>query len=93
MSSPDVTRGFERQRVQWKLMKPHIRNFLDCVRSRQETVTGPEVAQASHNIAHVANLCLRLERPLRWNPESESFTGDDEANRMRARSMRVPWRI
>lgn len=93
MSSPEVTRGFERQRVPWKLMKPHIRNFLDCVRSRQEPITGPEVAQAAHNIAHVANLCLRLERPLRWNPEIESFLGDDEANRMRARSMRVPWRI
>lgn len=93
LSSPELTRGIERQQSPWKVMKPHIRNFLDCVRSRQEPVTGVEVAQAAHNIAHAANLCLRLERPLRWNPENESFIGDDEANRMRARSMRVPWRI
>lgn len=93
MSSPDVTRGFQTWQGPWKVMKPHIRNFLDCVRSRQEPVTGPEVAQAAHTIAHAANLCLRLERPLRWNPADESFIGDDDANRMRARSMRVPWRI
>lgn len=93
LSSPELTRGIERQQSPWKVMKPHIRNFLDCVRSRQEPVTGVEVAQAAHTIAHAANLCLRLERPLRWNPENESFAGDDEANRMRARSMRVPWRI
>jgi predicted dehydrogenase len=93
LSSPELTRGIERQQSPWKVMKPHIRNFLDCVRSRQEPVTGVEVAQAAHNVAHAANLCLRLERPLRWNPENESFAGDDEANRMRARSMRVPWRI
>ena len=93
VSSAEVTRGFERPRGPWKVMKPHIRNFIECVRSRQEPITGAEVAQAAHNIAHVANLCLRLERPLRWNPGNESFLGDDEANRMRARSMRVPWRI
>lgn len=93
VSSKDLTKGFEPWRGQWKIMKPHIRNFLECIRTRSEPATGPAVAQAAHSIAHCANLCLRLERDLQWNPQQERFIDDNEANRMRARSMRAPWRI
>lgn len=91
---PDsVTRGLKPPEGNWKFITPHIRNFLDCLKSRQLTVSHPEIAQRSHTICHCAGICLRLGRKLRWNPEAERFIGDEDANNMLSRSMRAPWRI
>ncbi len=72
---------------------PHHRNFLDCVRSREQCIAPPEIAHRSTTICHIGNICLRLNRPLRWNPGEEQFENDDEANAMLARPMREPWKI
>ena len=77
----------------WTFMHGHIRNFLDCVRSRQRTVSYPELAQRNHVVCHCANICLRLGRKVTWDPRAERFVGDDEANAMLARPMRAPWQI
>ena len=88
-----VLAGLQQPESNWKVMKPHIRNFLDCVRSRQTPVSGVETTHRSHTIVHAANLCLRIGRKLRWDPEAELFIGDDEANNMLLRAMRAPWKI
>jgi len=88
-----VLAGLQPPESNWKVMEPHIRNFLDCVRTRQATVSDPETTHRSHTIVHSANLCLRLGRKLRWDPETELFIGDDEANNMLNRAMRAPWRV
>lgn len=77
--------------IGYKYMAGHIRNFLDCVRSRQQPASHPEISHRSHTIAHCANICLRLGRKLRWNPQAERFVHDEYANRMLARTMRIPW--
>lgn len=74
-------------------MADHVRNFLDCVRSRQQPASNPEISHRSHTMAHCANLCLRLGRKLRFDPERERFVQDDDANRMLARPMRTPWGV
>jgi predicted dehydrogenase len=71
----------------------HITNFLDCIRSRAETVTPPEVAHRSVSIAHLGNLAMRAGRKLRWNPETERFVDDAAADRLLSRAMREPWRL
>jgi hypothetical protein len=63
------------------------------MRSRKQTASPPEIAQRAHTIAHCANLSIRLGRKLHWDPETELFIGDEQANNMLARSMRAPWRI
>jgi len=80
-------------RVNWAFMAGHVRNFLDCIKSRKPTTSHPEIAHRAHTIAHCANICLRLGRKLRWNPETERFVDDDQANRMTWRAMRAPWRV
>ncbi len=80
-------------RVDWAFMGDHVRNFLDCVKSRRLAASHPELAQRAHTMVHCANLCLRLGRKLRWDPQAERFVGDDEANRMLGRTMRAPWRV
>jgi hypothetical protein len=42
---------------------------------------------------HAINICLALKRDLKWDPAKEEFINDPQANRMRARAMRQPWRI
>lgn len=69
----------------------HMRNFLDCVRSRERTVANPEVMHHSMTTVHAANICMWLKRSLKFDPVKEEFVGDDEANRLRARAMREPY--
>ena len=76
----------------WNIMAPHIRDFLDCIRSRKQTVSNPEYSQRSHSIIHCACIGLRLGKPLRWDPREERFN-NAEANASLSRSMRAPWKI
>lgn len=80
-------------RVDWSFMGHHVRNFLDCVKSRRLTVSQPEIAQRAHTAAHCANICLRLGRKIQWDPQTERFVGDEEANRFLSRTMRAPWSV
>ncbi|MBN2309336.1 MAG: Gfo/Idh/MocA family oxidoreductase [Candidatus Hydrogenedentes bacterium] len=79
--------------VSWTFMGGHVRNFLECMRTRRRTVSHPEVAHRAHTIAHCANICLRLGREVQWDPAAERFVGDDDANNLLSRTMRAPWRI
>lgn len=74
-------------------MTGHHQNFLDCVRARRECISNPEVSHRSVTTCHASNICLRLGRKLKWDPDKERFIGDDEANRMLGRGMRSPWRL
>jgi len=47
----------------------------------------------SMTTCHAINICLALKRDLKWDPQKEEFINDPQANRMRARAMRQPWRI
>ncbi len=69
----------------------HIRAFLDCVKTRQQTISNADVSHRSISACHVANICKRLDRPVRWDPVKEEFIDDDEANRLRSRAYREPW--
>lgn len=69
----------------------HVRAFLDCMKTRQECIANAEVAHRSITVCHVANICKRLGRPIKWNPAKEECIDDPEANRMRSRAYREPW--
>ena len=69
----------------------HARNFIDCVKSRQPTVTNPDVVKHSHIACHAAAMAWMLNRTLKFDPKTESFIDDDEANSLRRRPER-DWR-
>jgi len=69
------------------------RNFLDCVKSRRPCYFPPEIGQRCFTIAHIGNISMLLGRKLKWDPDTEQFVSDDEANRMLSRSMRSPWHL
>jgi hypothetical protein len=69
----------------------HMRNFVDCIKSRQLTVANPEVMHHSMTTVHAANICMWLKRSLKYDPVKEEFVDDDEANCLRSRAMREPY--
>lgn len=71
----------------------HFGNFIDCVLSRKEPIAPIEQAHRSITIAHLGNIALRLKRDLRWNPETERFVNDAEADAMLSRPMHGDWKL
>ncbi len=71
----------------------HMRNWLDCIKSRRLTVANAEVMYRSMTTVHCANICMWLKRDMRFDPDKAEFVNDPEANRLRARAMREPWII
>jgi len=97
VSSPDMLRLFKTVIGEYVTRTGrslnHMRNFLDCVKSRQQTVANPTVMHRSMTTVHAANICMWLGRNLEYDPVKDVFVNDSEANRMRSRAMREPWII
>ncbi len=58
----------------------HMKNFLDCVRSRHRPHADVEIGQRSVTVAHVGNIARWVGGRLEWDPVAERFTGNDRAN-------------
>ncbi len=71
----------------------HVRNFLDCVKSRGQTRANADVACWSHITCHAANIALFLGRKVKYDPVKNEFLNDEEANRLRSEALRDPWVI
>ena len=73
--------------------KGHQRNFLDAVKTRGPTICPIDVAVRTDTVCHLTDICTRLGRKLRWDPQKEDFVNDPEASRMLSRPMRSPWHL
>ena len=71
----------------------HQRNFLDCVKSREEPAAPVEVGHRSATVCHLGNIALRLKKELEWDPAAERFVGSDEANALLHRPARDSWHV
>jgi predicted dehydrogenase len=95
VSSPALLREYTRVLADYtgRTQRPlnHVRDFLDCIRSRRLTVANPDVMRRSMNICLAADICEQLRRNLKFDLRKAEFVGDPEANRMRSRAMRAPY--
>jgi hypothetical protein len=71
----------------------HWRNFLDCVKSRKETIAPCETAQRSATPGHLGRIAMWLGRKIKFNPETEEIIGDPVATQMLGRPYRSPWHL
>jgi predicted dehydrogenase len=71
----------------------HRRNFIESVKSRQQTICPVDIGIRSDTICHLDDIAIRLGRKLHWDPENEHFINDEQANRMLSRPMRSPWHL
>ncbi|MCA9075998.1 MAG: Gfo/Idh/MocA family oxidoreductase [Planctomycetaceae bacterium] len=72
---------------------PHLANWLDCIRSREEPNADVEIGHRSISICHLVNITRELGRKLQWDPDREQFEGDDEANALLTRPRRKGYEL
>jgi predicted dehydrogenase len=71
----------------------HLKNWLDCIRSRQPPNADVEIGHRSATVCHLGNIARWTGRRLRWDPVREQFVGDPDANRYLDRERRQPWTL
>lgn len=71
----------------------HHANWLECIHTRQNPSSHAEIGHRSAAVGHLAMISYTLGRSLKWDPVKEEFIGDAEANRLRSRALREPWRF
>lgn len=71
----------------------HIGNFLDCVKSRQPTITPVETAHHSATPGHLGLIAMLTGRKIRWDVKKEVIVGDHEASALLSRPFRAPWKL
>lgn len=76
------------KRVKGLDVSVHARDFFDCIRTRGKTASNPDVMRRSHIASHAAAIAWILGRKLTFDPVSESFVNDPEANLLRSRPER-----
>jgi len=100
--------GFEASNPEWKKGKNlpdelrkvklyespgHWRNFLDCVKSRQPTITPAQTAHHSAIPGHLGLISMLTGRKINWDVEHEKILGDAEASKFMTRPYRAPWKL
>ncbi len=69
----------------------HYQDWIDCIKSGKRPVADVEIGHRSASVCNIANIAYELGRPLKWDPVSETFIGDQEANKMRGKTYRKPY--
>jgi len=93
LSSPALQAGRKVEEIGGYPATFHVRDFLNCVKSRGKPLANADVACYSHITCHAAGITAFLNRPLRYDPQKNEFIGDEQANRLRGEALRDPWRI
>lgn len=70
-----------------------IRNFLDCIKSRQNPLCTLEEGHRSTTFAHLANISLKLKQRLEWDSTNETFKNNTTANELLTYNYREPWKL
>ena len=91
-STPELLAG-KRAKIGGYPANFHVRNFLDCVKSRALTRANADAACQTHIACNAGNIALFLDRKVAYDPKKNEFIGDEEANRLRGEAMREPWRF
>ncbi len=94
-SNPDWFAGIPAEKYKVKLYKSdnHHRNFLDCVKSRQPTITPVETAHHSAIPGHLGLISMMVNRKIRWDAKQEKIIDDPEASKLLSRPYRAPWKL
>ncbi len=93
LSSPALLAGRKVAEIGGYPATFHVRDFLDCVKTRSQPKANAEAACYAHIACHAANNAIFLNRQLKYDVKKHEFIADEEANRLRSEALRAPWRI
>ena len=71
----------------------HMRNFVECIKTRKQPISDVYSHHRAMSTCHLANICIRLDRPVKWDPKSEQVVGDELANSFLKREQRKGYEI
>ena len=80
--------GYEQVRDQFV---PHVRNFVECIRTRAQPVSDLAGAHRTATACHLANVAMRVGRAVRWDESTQDILGDREASPLLGKTYRAPW--
>jgi predicted dehydrogenase len=83
----------ELRKVKLYKSSDHHGNFLDCVKSRQPTITPAETAHHSSIPGHLGLISMLVGRKLNWDSRKERILKDSEASKLMGREFRKPWKL
>lgn len=93
LSSPELLAGRKVEEIGGYPATFHVRDFLDCVKSRGLPKGNAVAAARAHIACHAANIALFLGRTVKLDVNKLEFIDDAEANRLRSEALREPWRL
>jgi hypothetical protein len=71
----------------------HNRNFIDCVKSRAQTICPVEMGIRCDTICHMVNAAAQTARVINWNPKTEKIIGGKQAANILTRTFRKKWKV
>lgn len=93
LSSPELLAGRDVEEIGGYPATFHVRDFLDCVKTRRQPRGNAQAACNAHIACHAANIALTLDRTVNFDNATNSFVNDEAANRLRSEALREPWRL
>jgi predicted dehydrogenase len=75
------------------LDRQHMRNFLDCIKSRSKPNCDVEEGHRSTVFAHLGNIALATRQRIEWDPKTETITSPRSANSLLQYAYRSPWKL
>ncbi len=91
-SSSDI-KPFASKKIDGDLTFQHIRNFLDCMKTRKQTNCDMETGHRSTTFAHLANIALATKSRIEWDPKKERAINNRSANNLLHYKYRKPWTL
>ena len=71
----------------------HMKNFLDCIKSRKKPNADIEIGHRSATVCHLGNIAREVGGKLQWDPKAERFTNSEAANKLLDRERRKLWEL
>jgi len=85
--------NFEREIERLPETAPQVTDFSEAVKTRTKFALNEANGHRSCTLVNLGIIALRLRRKLYFDPRSQRFEGDEEANRLIDQPMRAPWHV
>jgi predicted dehydrogenase len=71
----------------------HMQNFFECIADRTQPISDVHSHHRAMTVCHLANIAIRLDRTIQWDPDTEQIVGDAQAATWQAREQRKGYEI
>lgn len=71
----------------------HMKNFIECVKSRKETITPVDTAHRSISVGLLGEIAMTTKQTIKWDPDKEVIINNENASKMLMRNFRSPWKL